>query len=43
LACKPQIDPDLKLVVGAWPKLPEAIRRAILAMVDAAGRLTSFR
>ena len=29
-------DPDLGKLVAAWPALPEAIRRAILAMVDAA-------
>jgi hypothetical protein len=35
-------DPDLARVVEAWPKLPEAIRRAMLAMVKSAapaGRL----
>jgi hypothetical protein len=29
-------DPDLAAVVAAWPKLPEAIRAGILAMVKAA-------
>ena len=29
------IDPELAAVVAAWPTLPEAIRRAILAMVEA--------
>lgn len=28
---------ELALVVEAWPELPEAIQRAIVAMVDAAG------
>jgi hypothetical protein len=31
------LDPDLQRVLDAWPTLPEAIRRAILALVDAAG------
>jgi len=31
------IDPDLAAVVDAWPKLPEAIRAGILAMIRAAG------
>jgi hypothetical protein len=26
-------DPDLACVVAAWPELPEAIRRAVLALV----------
>jgi hypothetical protein len=29
-------DPDLAVVVAAWPSLPEAIRAGILAMVKAA-------
>ncbi len=29
-------DPDLAAVVAAWPKLPEAIRAGILAMVETA-------
>ncbi len=29
-------DPGLAAVVGAWPKLPEAIKAGILAMVGAA-------
>jgi hypothetical protein len=29
-------DPQLARVVGAWPSLPEPIRRAVLAMIDAA-------
>ena len=32
----PPIDPDLAAVVDAWPKLPEAIRAGILAMIRAA-------
>ncbi len=28
-------DPDLARVVAAWPGLPEAIRRAVLALVGA--------
>jgi len=31
-------DADLARVVAAWPDLPEAIRRAVLALLDAAGR-----
>jgi hypothetical protein len=33
---KPALDPDLARVVNAWPKLPEAIRAAMLAMVASA-------
>jgi hypothetical protein len=29
-------DPDLAAVVAAWPKLPEAIRAGVLALVKAA-------
>ena len=29
------IDPDLALVVNAWPTLPEATRRQVVAMVRA--------
>ncbi len=29
------IDPDLARVIGAWADLPEALRRGILAMVNA--------
>ncbi len=29
--------PDLAAVVEAWPTLPDAIKRAILAMIDASG------
>jgi hypothetical protein len=35
-ALGPKFD-GLAAVVKAWPNLPEAIRRAILAMVEAAG------
>jgi len=31
------LDADLAAVVDAWPKLPEAIKTGILAMVTAAG------
>jgi len=31
-----KIDPDLAWLVTAWPDLPEAIRRGIVAMVEAA-------
>lgn len=34
------LDPDLAAVVDAWPKLPEAIKAGILAMVKAAGGIT---
>jgi hypothetical protein len=34
---KPNIDPDLAALIDTWPKLPEAIRAGILAMVRAAG------
>jgi hypothetical protein len=30
-------DPDLALLIAAWPKLPEPIRAGILAMIWAAG------
>jgi hypothetical protein len=29
-------DPDLARLVEVWPGLPEAIRRAVLAIVDSA-------
>jgi hypothetical protein len=29
---------DLALVMSAWPSLPEPIRRAVLALVEAATR-----
>lgn len=28
-----QIDPNLAQIVAAWPKLPDAIRRAMLALI----------
>jgi hypothetical protein len=28
------IDPGLALIVEAWPKLPEAVRKAMLALAD---------
>lgn len=31
------IDPALAALIDAWPKLPEAIRAGILAMIRAAG------
>jgi hypothetical protein len=37
--CSPtpfKTDPDLAVVVAAWPTLPETIRAGILAMVEAA-------
>ncbi len=30
-----QNDPELAAIVSAWPTLPEAVRRGILAMVKA--------
>ena len=38
-ACRksPPFDPVLQAVIDAWPTLPEAMRRAVLALVDAAG------
>jgi hypothetical protein len=35
LARDSQIDPSLARIVEAWPKLPEAVRAGILAMVKA--------
>jgi hypothetical protein len=29
-------DPDLARIVGAWPTLPEPIRRAVLALIETA-------
>jgi hypothetical protein len=34
LARDSQIDPALVLIVEAWPKLPEAIRKAMLALAE---------
>jgi len=33
----PPTDPDLARVLAAWPRLPEAIKAGILAMVQVAG------
>jgi hypothetical protein len=33
-----QNHPDLARIVAAWPTLPDAIRRAIVGMIDAAFR-----
>jgi hypothetical protein len=32
-----KIDPALATLIDAWPKLPDAIRAGILAMIRAAG------
>ena len=32
-----EIDADLQMVIDAWPSLPEDDRRAILAIIKAAG------
>ena len=37
LARDSQKDPELHRVAEAWPDLPKAIRRAIMALVDGAG------
>ena len=37
LAYMSRRNPDLAAVVRAWPKLPEAVRAGILAMVKATG------
>jgi hypothetical protein len=34
LGRNPQIDPSLAQIVTAWAKLPEAIRKAMLALTD---------
>jgi len=34
----PKTDPELQRVMAAWPELPDAIKRAILALVETAGR-----
>ena len=34
-------DPDLRAVVSAWPELPEALRKGIVAMVKAASGNTT--
>ena len=35
LAKTQKISPDLRLIAAVWPKLPEAVRVGILAMVQA--------
>jgi hypothetical protein len=35
---QPPADADLARVVEAWPSLPEAIRRAVLALVETVGK-----
>jgi len=36
---KPEaLDPDLARILDAWPNLSEPIRRAMLALVESAGR-----
>jgi hypothetical protein len=37
LALLAEKDPDLALVLHAWPTLPDALRAGIVAMVKAAG------
>ncbi len=39
LSDKPETDPDLTLVVKAWPELPPAIRSAIMAIVRTSEKL----
>jgi hypothetical protein len=34
LARDSQIDPALARIVAAWPKMPEAIRKAMLALAE---------
>ena len=31
------LDPELHILVEAWPKLPQAVREGILTMVSASG------
>jgi hypothetical protein len=33
---RPRLDADLAHVIEAWPDLPEAIRRAVLALIGSA-------
>jgi hypothetical protein len=35
--CTTTTDPELESLIRAWPALPPAMRRAVLALVDAAG------
>lgn len=37
VASFPENDPELAIVVGRWPTLPEPFRRAVMAMIEAAG------
>jgi hypothetical protein len=32
------IDPDLAALIDAWPRMPEAVKAKIVAMVKTAGR-----
>jgi len=39
-AAEPQtLPPELAKIVAAWPTLPDALRRAMLALVDASANL----
>jgi hypothetical protein len=42
LARETEIDPDLARVVSAWPDLPEAIRRAVLALIGSTNGLAAI-
>jgi hypothetical protein len=33
----PELPPDLRRVVDAWPQLPDPIRRAVRALVETSG------
>ena len=35
LPAAPPLAPELAAILAAWPTLPEAIRRAIVAMIEA--------
>jgi hypothetical protein len=39
LARESTIDPALAWIVDAWPKLPEAIRKAMLALAESGGEV----
>ena len=39
LSNKPETNPELTEIIAAWPKLPEAVRLAIVAAVRASARL----